>query len=99
MASRQWQRTVAYPIERFPTEWAMYHGDEQEGGQAIYPLEDARTGALDDVKAELAGAGAVQEGKGRCTSCDGEVSLERLEAAPRPFGCVACQDRAGAAAA
>lgn len=38
---------------------------------------------------------AIREGKGRCTSCDGVIPLERLDAVGWPSCCVACEVNGG----
>jgi hypothetical protein len=42
MASARQQLMAARKSERFPTEWTLYDGDEQEGEQASQQSEDAR---------------------------------------------------------
>jgi hypothetical protein len=42
MASARQQLMAARESERFPTEWTLYDGDEQEGEQASQQSEDAR---------------------------------------------------------
>jgi hypothetical protein len=42
MASARQQRIAARENERFPTEWTLYDGDEQEGEHASHQSEDAR---------------------------------------------------------
>jgi len=44
MASARQQRMAARGNERFPTEWTLYDGNEQEGEQASQQSEDARPG-------------------------------------------------------
>jgi len=44
MASARQQLMAARKSERFPTEWTLYDGDEQEGEQASQQSEDARPG-------------------------------------------------------
>jgi hypothetical protein len=44
MATARQQRMAARENERFPTEWALYDGDEQEGEQASQESEDAQPG-------------------------------------------------------
>jgi len=34
------QRTVTGPLERFPTEWAMDRGDEQDGERRLQRSEE-----------------------------------------------------------
>ena len=42
MAPARQQLMAARENERFPTEWTLYDGDEQEGEQASQQSEDAR---------------------------------------------------------
>ena len=42
MAPARQQLMAARKSERFPTEWTLYDGDEQEGEQASQQSEDAR---------------------------------------------------------
>ena len=44
MAPARQQLMAAREKERFPTEWALYDGDEQEGELASPQSEDARLG-------------------------------------------------------
>jgi hypothetical protein len=44
MASARQQLMAARENEKFPTEWALYDSDEQEGEQASQQSEDARPG-------------------------------------------------------
>jgi hypothetical protein len=44
MAPARQQPITARERDRFPTEWALYEGDEQECGQASHQLGDARPG-------------------------------------------------------
>lgn len=42
MVSEKWQRIVIFQGERFPTEWAMDHGDERDAGHAMPQSEHVR---------------------------------------------------------
>jgi hypothetical protein len=44
MASARQQLMTARGNERFPTEWALYEGNEQDCEQASHQLGDARPG-------------------------------------------------------